>query len=789
MVVIQKRGRGSVAGALLLVLAVVATGGVTSGARATNALRAGAAWADITPDLGRNFDGYVRPDTFAKGVAIRLRARAIVLERGDTKLGIVSVDLGFGSGFRRAVAAQLADLGFTSRNLFLAGSHTHAGPDLQINTMSTTSGAADVKAFIAAQIAAAVRQANANLRPAVLGWADVEVADANDNRSIEAHLANHGFDLAPHTASADLDPLGPGHLVDRTMHVLRVDAVDESTDERTPMAAWFRFSAHDTSFPPANELYTADWSAIAGWRFEQALAAAGHPGVLAMFANGNEGDMVSRNDSFNSYSTADSQGKKVARALNIAWEKAGRNLIDDPILDVRTAIICFCGQEVEGGSVASEGWAGLSFFGGAENGPSIFYQPIQTEGKRRPAEAADPVQGRKILVAPIGGHNGAVELVQIRVGEALVAGIVGEPTIEVGRRVQAAMRLAADLPAAGIARTVVVGLAGEGSVGYWTTPEEYDQHHYEAGVTLWGKWSSNLIIATHEDLTRRMLGGLPDPEPQASISDATTGEPPVLTGDGGVAGAITVQPATEVPRMEIVTMEWTGGPGGNDRPLDAAFLTLQREVGDSWATAATDLDIGFQWRFEDGVYRAVYDILPSLAVGTYRLRVTSGSYTPLDSRPFEVVSSRRLIVRGVEAKVDGGDTVFAFHATNPAPDPDRNLWDRERVPAGGSLTFRLQPGGEDLSAEYDPITHTWVARLAGVLSDRDVVVPDGGLTDGWGNTSGAGRVFRPGSIEATAWPPNMPVGGFCVPGAFAQGCFYPHGLFPWPPKGSQYLGE
>ena len=285
-----------------------------------------------------------------------------------------------------------------------------------------------------------------------------------------------------------------------------------------------------------------------------------------------------------------------------------------------------------------------------------------------------------------------------------------------------------------------------------------------------------------------MLTGLPNPDPQGSISGGATGEAPVLTGDGGVAGAITVQPAAKVHRMETVSLEWEGGSGGNDRPLDTAFLTLQREVGDSWLPVATDLDIGFQWWFESDTYHAVYDVVPELATGTYRLRVTSGSYL-LDSDPFEVVASRRLIVRGVEAKVDDGGTVFSFHASNPAPDPDRNLWDRDRVPTGGSLTFRLQPGGEDLTAVYDTITRTWVARVDGVAVGSDVVVPDSGLTDGWGNTSGAGRVFRPGSIEATAWPPNMPVGGFCVPGAFAQGCFYPHGLFPWPPNGSRYLGE
>src|SRR5207245_4886414 len=106
-----------------------------------------------------------------------------------------------------------------------------------------------------------------------------------------------------------------------------------------PMAAWFRVSAHDTAFPPANDLYTGDWSGIAQWRFERALAGLGHPGVVALFANGDEGDMVSRNDSYGPYSTADSEAKKITRGMLTAWARAGRNMTRSPVLDVRRAIV------------------------------------------------------------------------------------------------------------------------------------------------------------------------------------------------------------------------------------------------------------------------------------------------------------------------------------------------------------------------------------------------------------------------------------------------------------------
>ena len=86
--------------------------------------------------------------------------------------------------------------------------------------------------------------------------------------------------------------------------------------------------------------------------------------------------MVSRNDSYNPYSTADSESKKIAHGMLVAWAKAGTHMTRQPALDVRTAVICFCGQKFkdQNGSerqVASQGFMGASFLGGAQNGPSI----------------------------------------------------------------------------------------------------------------------------------------------------------------------------------------------------------------------------------------------------------------------------------------------------------------------------------------------------------------------------------------------------------------------------------
>ena len=153
--------------------------------------------------------------------------------------------------------------------------------------------------------------------------------------------------------------------------------------------------------------------------------------------------------------------------MSAAWDDAGRALSSAVVVDARRTTVTYQGQEVEPGKRVGgpAGFFGASFFGGAKNGPSIFYW-MGTEGKRRPAAAADPVHGRKILAAPAPWLP-TVELQALRVGDRLLLGIPGEPSVETGRRVRAAAMAGAP---AGLADAAVVGLAN-GYHGYFTTPE------------------------------------------------------------------------------------------------------------------------------------------------------------------------------------------------------------------------------------------------------------------------------------------------------------------------------
>src|SRR5436309_2058150 len=91
-------------------------------------------------------------------------------------------------------------------------------------------------AFMVRQLALAIRRANANLGPGEVGWGTTHIDDLTENRSIEAHLYDHGIHLAYGQGNASMDPLGVLHTIDPNVNVLRVDKVIGGKD--VPVGMW-----------------------------------------------------------------------------------------------------------------------------------------------------------------------------------------------------------------------------------------------------------------------------------------------------------------------------------------------------------------------------------------------------------------------------------------------------------------------------------------------------------------------------------------------------------------------
>jgi neutral ceramidase len=722
----------------LLVLALFATlalgAAPASAPPAAGTILAGAAVADITPELGSTMLGYVRPDLHTDGVAQRLVARALVLDDGATKVALLAVDLGFALE-KDALVARLAGHGFDHSNVFYATTHTHSGPE-------------ELAAWQVDQIAAAVLRADAARRPARLAWADTRVTDVARNRSIEAHLANHGLDLFYGQGHAVDDADGVEHTVDDTLRLLRVDGIDGQ-----PIAAWIDFPVHLTATTNATTLWSADIAGTATHYTQVGL------GGVAMFSQGSHGDLTPVFDGYNPHAVIDRLGHRIAEGAIRAWHDAGTRLGTDVPLDVRWTRTCFCGQEVEPGKAVSAipMW-GVAFFGGSEDGPSPFHEPLATEGRRRPAELADPVHGRKLLVGPT-PYEREPEYHAVRIGEKVLLGAPGEVTVEAARRIAAASHA---IRPAGVTDTFVVSLVND-FIAYVTTPEEYDMQHYEGGHTVFGKYTMLQVRDSLATLTAAMAADAPAPAPSSPAGTSTGFLPGATTFQTSIPPRplpAAVQPPATAERMQVVDLVWDS-PHGRFRDRahpDDAFIVVERSTPDGWVAVDDDRGVRIVWQeVQHRTYAARYDLASDLPLGAYRLRVRGAGYEVV-SDEFTVTPSTGLRLLGVDAEqLTGNRTRLVFRAQNPPPHPDRSLLRRDVSPTGGTVAFTI--AGRQHTARWDPASGGWAATLPGDLRGANVVVAPGGLRDGLGNVSGAPADVTVGTVADAEWPPNMGVNG------------------------------
>jgi neutral ceramidase len=703
-------------------------------------LQAGVATADITPENGGTTFGFVRPDITVKGVHTRLTGRALVLDDGDTKVALLSTDLG--APFEKnSLVARVQDLGFTHETILYTGTHTHSGPgslaDWQVE-----------------QLARAIRKADTDRVPVRAAWGTQRVLDVNRNRSIEAHLANHGLEQFYGQGDPTDDPLGEEHARDTRLRILRVDRTSGE-----PLAGWIHFPVHLTTSAPDVDIWDADLAAAATQHLQTAV---GTEGFTAFYTNGALGDLMPRFDSYNRTAVMDLHGRRIAARAMRAWRAAGRRLERRVDVAVRWTRSCYCGQEVEPGHrVSDQPFWGLAFFGGSEDGASIFHEPASTEGRRLPEEAAHPVHGRKIIVSRGLVHEIVPEVQIVQVGNRMLLGTPGEPSVEMGRRFEAAVR--GNLPA-GVKEPVVVGLANN-YMGYLTTPEEYEMQHYEGGHTVYGVWTSLVVRDALVALTNSLAAGEPAPAPD---------EPPVLGGTGPGAfpsgdaeGAVTAEPAESVTRFDTVSIGWTGSAGGVDRPVDQPFVTLERFARGRWQASDSDLGLSFIWREEGGDYTARYEVPASQQRGRHRLRITSATYD-LQSRPFTVRRSKGLKLRGLLRRKRGRRLVVV--AQQPPPDPERAVLWRSTTPSGGRAVLRV--GGRRVRARWRPRRLAWVARPPRrVRRGKRVTVLR--LRDRYGNRMPGRARVRLGVLAPLEWPRNIGTGDGRTPGALGEGNFPP----------------
>lgn len=250
-------------------------------------LRAGAARREITPQEPVPMWGYgARHDALSNGVLDPLYAEALVIDAGGTKLAIVGLDLGRSPAEQslQSIRRRIHDEAGIDYS-FIAGSHTHHGPVLELSDEpGKGKGRFDAALRYYKQledaIVAAIVAANQKLEPARLGVGSVKLEGFNRNR---------------HTK---IEP----KPVDPELAAMRFD-----NQAGKPIAILVNFAAHPTMIPAATLQFSADYVGAM-----KALVAK-ETGANVIFMQGAAGDLSVNAKDQNYREFGESLGREVVR--------------------------------------------------------------------------------------------------------------------------------------------------------------------------------------------------------------------------------------------------------------------------------------------------------------------------------------------------------------------------------------------------------------------------------------------------------------------------------------------
>lgn len=186
---------------LLLALLLILAPSLPAADTPKASLIAGAATANITPELGSPIVGGFLPFP-STHVHDELHARCLVLDDGTTKIALIVCDL---LGVHRSLSLEARKLietetGIPSTHILISGTHTHSAtnahstdPRAYLSDMDLT----PYQHFVARRIADGVRRAHNLLRPAEIAFGTIDVPE---------HVHNRRWHMKPGTAP--VNPFG-----------------------------------------------------------------------------------------------------------------------------------------------------------------------------------------------------------------------------------------------------------------------------------------------------------------------------------------------------------------------------------------------------------------------------------------------------------------------------------------------------------------------------------------------------------------------------------------------------
>jgi len=256
-------------------------------------LRAGAAASNVSPWLGLSINGGFG-DHKATNIHDELHARCLVLDNGESRLGIVVVDSCMVPReiFDDAKRLIEKEIGLAADHLLMSATHTHSAP--AATPVFQSDPDPDYQQFLTRRIADGVRRAAANLAPARISWGVGSVPNQVFNRRWRMQPGavppdpfggtNDQVKMNPNTADPNrIEPAGPTDPQICFISLVRTNG--------RPLALLANYSLHYCG-GIGSGVISADYYGAFADRLQELLGAERQdPPFVAIMSNGTSGNI------------------------------------------------------------------------------------------------------------------------------------------------------------------------------------------------------------------------------------------------------------------------------------------------------------------------------------------------------------------------------------------------------------------------------------------------------------------------------------------------------------------